>query len=172
MNDDLQVRRPAPLQPAERQAGSPRRWDQLHKGQVIGTRTIELSRADLIRYAAASGDHNPIHWNQRFAQEVGLEGVIAHGMLTMGAAVGLVTHWAGDPAKVTDYQTRFSKPVPVPDAAHGSPEAPTATLEITGKVGKLDEENRTARIDLTVELVDGDERSKVLTKCQAVVALS
>lgn len=143
----------------------------LEKGQSIGSRSVELSRADLIRYAAASGDHNPIHWNERFATEVGLEGVIAHGMLTMGAAVGLAADWAGDPGRVVDYQTRFTKPVPVPDPASGSPETPTATLEISGKIGKLDAEANTARIDLTVELVDGDQRSKVLTKSQAVVVL-
>lgn len=142
------------------------------KGQSIGSRRIEFSRADLIRYAAASGDHNPIHWNERFAEEVGLEGVIAHGMLTMGAAVGLVADWAGDPGGVVDYQTRFTKPVPVPDPAAGSPETPTAALEVTGKVGKVDAEAGTVRIDLTVELLDGAERTKVLAKSQAVVALA
>ncbi|MCH7477510.1 MAG: MaoC family dehydratase N-terminal domain-containing protein, partial [SAR324 cluster bacterium] len=85
----------------------------LEKGQSIGQRTVELSRADLIRYAAASGDHNPIHWNDRFAAEVGLDGVIAHGMLTMAVAVELVIAWAGDPTKVVDSQTRFTQPVPV-----------------------------------------------------------
>lgn len=144
----------------------------LVKGQTIGSRRIEFSRADLIRYAAASGDHNPIHWNQRFAEEVGLPGVIAHGMLTMGAAVGLVSDWVGDPASITDYQTRFTKPVPVPDAAEGSPETPTATLEVTGKVGKVDDDAGTARIDLTVELIEGQEKTKVLTKAQAVVELT
>ncbi|NDK32925.1 MaoC family dehydratase [Nesterenkonia haasae] len=143
----------------------------LEKGQSIGHRTIELSRADLIRYAAASGDHNPIHWNDRFATEVGLDGVIAHGMLTMGVSVELVTHWAGDPAKVVDYQTRFTKPVPVPEPEQGPPDIPTARLEISGKVGKLDAEAKTARIDLTVNLASGDEPSKVLTKSQAVVVL-
>ena len=150
---------------------------QLEKGSNIGSRQLQFSRADLIRYAAASGDHNPIHWNERFAQEVGLEGVIAHGMLTMGAAVGLVSDWAGDPGAVVDYQTRFTKPVPVPDAASGSPETPTATLEITGKIGAVDTEASTARVDLTVELLGAPEengeatRTKVLTKAQAVVKL-
>ncbi|TLP94578.1 acyl dehydratase [Nesterenkonia salmonea] len=143
----------------------------LEKGQSIGHRTVELSRADLIRYAAASGDHNPIHWNDRFATEVGLDGVIAHGMLTMGVSVELVAQWAGDPAKVVDYQTRFTKPVPVPEPPHGSPETPTAQLEVSGKVGKLDAEAKTARIDLTVELASGEQRDKVLTKAQAVVVL-
>lgn len=170
MQDDPQARRPVPPHPAEKRAGTSEAA-QLQKGQTIGSRLLEFSRADLIRYAAASGDHNPIHWNERFATEVGLEGVIAHGMLTMGAAVGLAADWAGDPGRVVDYQTRFTKPVPVPDAAEGSPETPTAVLKITGKVGKVDAEANTARVDLTVELVDGEERTKVLTKAQAVVVL-
>lgn len=144
---------------------------ELEKGQTVGTRTVTLSRADLIRYAAASGDHNPIHWNERFAREVGLEGVIAHGMLTMGLAVNLVADWAGDPGRILDYQTRFTRAVPVPDAADGPPEAATAALEITGRIGKLDATALTARIDLTVELSSGEARTKVLAKSQAVVAL-
>jgi hypothetical protein len=88
---------------------------ELSVGQDIGSRRIEVSRLDLIRYAGASGDFNPIHWNEAFARQVGLPGVIAHGMFTMGAAVQLVTDWAGDPGAVLDYQTRFTKPVPVPD---------------------------------------------------------
>lgn len=143
----------------------------LEKGQVIGSKTVTFSRADLVRYAAASADHNPIHWNERFAREVGLEGVIAHGMLTMGAAADLVTGWVGDPAAIIDYQTRFTKPVPVPDAAEGSPEAPTATVEISGRVGRLDPEAQTARVDLTVELVTADASAKVLAKTQAVVVV-
>ncbi|MGO1523757.1 MAG: MaoC family dehydratase [Nesterenkonia sp.] len=147
-------------------------FTELDKGQTIGTRTVTFSRADLIRYAAASGDHNPIHWNERFAAEVGLDGVIAHGMLTMGCAVDLVSEWTGDPGAVVDYQTRFTRPVPVPDAATGSPDEATATLQVTGRVGKLDQEAQTARIDLTVELLHGEERTRVLAKSQALVVLT
>lgn len=144
----------------------------LEKGQGIGSREIELSRADLIRYAAASGDHNPIHWNERFAREVGLEGVIAHGMLTMGLAVDLVGEWAGDPGAVVDYQARFSKPVPVPDAPSGSPEGPTARLSVSGKIGAVDPEAGTVRVDLTVAAEGPDGAVvKVLAKSQAVVAV-
>lgn len=139
----------------------------LEKGQEIGAREIALSRADLIRYAAASGDHNPIHWNERFAREVGLDGVIAHGMLTMGLAVDLVTEWAGDPGAVVDYQARFTRPVPVPDPEEGSPETSTATVAVTGKVGAVDAEAGTVRIDLTVAVGE----TKVLAKSQAVVRL-
>ena len=135
---------------------------------------MELSRASLVRYAGASGDFNPIHWNERFAQSVGLSGVIAHGMLTMGTAVQLVSDWAGDPGAIVDYQTRFTKPVPVADAPGGeNPDTPTNALTISGKVGALNEEERTARIDLTVTARDEEgKEQKVLMKSQAVVRLS
>lgn len=133
-------------------------------GTEIGSRSIEVTRADLVKYAGASGDFNPIHWNDRFAREVELPGVIAHGMFTMGAAVQLVTDWIGDPAAVVSYGTRFTKPVPVADLDGG----PGAVVEVAGVVGALDAEAATARIDLTVTL-DGQ---KVLVKAQATVRLA
>jgi acyl dehydratase len=143
-------------------------FDTLEKGQPIGTTTIRVNRADLVRYAGASGDFNPIHWNERFATEVGLPGVIAHGMFTMGSAVQLVSDWAQDPGAVIDYQTRFTKPVPVADPAGSNPSDFEGTaIEISGTIGALDAEARTARVDLTVS-VDG---TKVLVKAQAVVQL-
>ncbi|MHC8608677.1 MaoC family dehydratase [Paenarthrobacter ureafaciens] len=135
-------------------------------GQEIGNRTIEVTRQDLVKYAGASGDFNPIHWNEAFATSVELPGVIAHGMFTMGAAVQLVSDWAGDPAAVVDYQTRFTKPVLVTDTT-GTDE-PGAVIEVTGVVGALDGEAGTARIDLTVVAAG----QKVLMKSQAVVKLS
>ncbi|QJW37619.1 MaoC family dehydratase [Cellulosimicrobium protaetiae] len=129
-------------------------------GDVIGTRTVEVDRARLVRYAGASGDFNPIHWNDAFAAEVGLPGVIAHGMFTMGAAVALVEDWAGDPGAVVDYQTRFTRPVPVPNPG-------VATLEVTGTVGTIDADAGTVRVDLTVTF----EGARVLGKTQAVVRL-
>ena len=90
---------------------------------VVGTElpsiTATFTRADLVRYAGASGDFNIIHWNERTALAVGLPGVIAHGMLTMGQAIRVVTEWLGDPTKVTDYQVRFTRPVVVPDDDEG-----------------------------------------------------
>jgi hypothetical protein len=140
----------------------------LEKGQGIGSATLHVNRADLVRYAGASGDFNPIHWNERFATEVGLPGVIAHGMFTMGAAVQLVVDWCGDPAAVVDYQTRFTKPVPVPDPAGSNPADHQGTaVEVSGTVGAVDPDAGTARIDLTVVL-DGQ---KVLVKAQALVKL-
>ncbi|MDR4532166.1 MaoC family dehydratase [Glutamicibacter sp. PS] len=143
-------------------------FDTLEKGQVIGSKTISVNRGDLVRYAGASGDFNPIHWNERFAKEVELDSVIAHGMFTMGSAVDVVSEWVGNPAAVIDYQTRFTKPVVVQDPAGTNPtDQPGTEILVEGKVGALDAEAHTARIDLTVS-VDG---TKVLMKSQAVVQL-
>ncbi|SEF00581.1 MaoC like domain-containing protein [Arthrobacter alpinus] len=133
-------------------------------GTEIGSRTIEISRADLVKYAGASGDFNPIHWNERFAREVELPGVIAHGMFTMGAAVQLVTDWIGDPGAVVSYGTRFTKPVPVADLEG----EPGAVVNVVGVIGALDADAGTARIDLTVTL----EGQKVLVKAQALVRVA
>jgi len=141
-------------------------FNELTAGQEIGSRTVEVTRTDLVKYAGASGDFNPIHWNEAFATGVELPGVIAHGMFTMGAAVQLVTDWAGDPAAVVDFQTRFTKPVLVADTT-GSPE-PGATIEVSGAIGKLDADAGTARVDLTVVSAG----QKVLMKAQAIVRLS
>lgn len=144
-------------------------FSTLAVGDSIGERTITVNRADLVRYAGASGDFNPIHWNERFARDVELPGVIAHGMFTMGAAVQLVTDWAGDPGAVVDYQTRFTKPVVVEDVPGVTPtDAPGTEISVSGKIGAKDDDAATVRVDLTVEA--GGQ--KVLVKAQAVVRVS
>lgn len=147
--------------------------ESVDKGQSIGSREIPVTRADLVRYAGASGDFNPIHWNQRFAESVGLPGVIAHGMFTMGAAVQLVSDWVGDPGRIVDYQTRFTKPVPVPDAVGDqAPDSGGTVITVDGKIAAVDPEKGTARVDLAVSAPDLEGKSqKVLVKAQAVVAL-
>jgi acyl dehydratase len=110
-------------------------------GDVVAEQTYLLTRDSLVKYAGASGDFNPIHYRDDIAQSVGLPGVLAHGMLTMGIAIQPVAQWIGDPAKIVDYQVRFTRPVPV-DAADG------ATVTVTATVGAVDAD--TARIDLTV----------------------
>ncbi|ALD64571.1 acyl dehydratase [Glutamicibacter soli] len=143
-------------------------FDTLEKGQVLGTHTVNVNRADLVRYAGASGDFNPIHWNERFAKEVELPSVIAHGMFTMGAVIDLVSTWVGNPGAVIDYQTRFTKPVVVEDPEGTNPsDFEGTTIEVEGKIGALDAQARTARVDLTVSA----NGTKVLLKCQAVVQL-
>jgi acyl dehydratase len=86
----------------------------------LPTQTYQVTRADLIRYAGASGDFNPIHWSERFATQVGLPGVIAHGMFTMALVGRAVTTWAGAADAVVELSVRFSRPVPVPDTDEGT----------------------------------------------------
>ncbi|SHG79895.1 MaoC family dehydratase [Geodermatophilus nigrescens] len=132
---------------------------------AVGTELPEqvhrVTRADLVRYAGASGDLNPIHWSDRVATGVGLPGVIAHGMLTMGLAARAVTDWAGDPGALVEYQVRFSRPVVVPDDDTG------AEVTVRGKVGAVLDGGR-VRVDLTV--TSGGE--KVLSLARATVALA
>jgi acyl dehydratase len=130
-------------------------------GTELPDRTFRVTRADLVRYAGASGDFNPIHWNERVATEVGLPGVIAHGMLTMALAARLVTAWAGDPAALVEYHVRFGRPVLVPDDDTG------AEVTVRGVVGALLDDGR-ARVDLTVTS-GGD---KVLSLARATVRLA
>jgi acyl dehydratase len=135
--------------------------DELTVGQSVARRTISVTRGDLVRYAGASKDFNPIHWNDRFAREVGLPGVIAHGMFTMGQAVNVVADWVDDPGAVVDYGVRFTRAVPVPDPG-------VATVEVEAVIGAIDADARTARVDLTVTF----EGARVLGKAQVLVALS
>ena len=129
-----------------------------HVGEEIPPLRVRVTRDQLVRYAGASLDFNPIHWNERFAKEVGLPDVIAHGMLTMALAARLVTEWLGDPGKLLDYSCRFTRPVVVPDDGEG------AEVEFTGKVGQVRDDG-TARVDITAKF---DGRT-VLGKAVAVV---
>lgn len=126
-------------------------------GAELPAQDFPISRDDLVRYAGASRDFNPIHWNERFAKSVGLPDVIAHGMFTMASAIRVVTDWAGDPGAVVEYSVRFTRPVvvPYPDGA---------TLHVTGAV-------RTVRDDglVEVELTCTVEGQTVLARARAVV---
>jgi acyl dehydratase len=121
-------------------------------------RTYRVTRADLVRYAGASGDFNPIHWSDRVAVKVGLPGVIAHGMFTMALAGRALTEWTGDPAPVIDFGVRFARPVPVPDTDEGT------EVVVNGVVKEVTEEGH-AIVDVTVTC-HGD---KVLGPARATV---
>jgi acyl dehydratase len=135
--------------------------DDLDVGSELPERAYRITRADLVRYAGASGDFNPIHWSDRTATAVGLPGVIAHGMLTMALAGRAVTDWTGDPGALVEYQVRFGRPVVVPDDDDG------AELTVRGAVAALLDGPR-ARVDLTVTC-DGE---KVLSLARATVRLT
>ncbi|OIK25842.1 MaoC family dehydratase [Streptomyces malaysiense] len=136
-------------------------YDDVEVGTELPARTFPVTRATLVRYAGASGDFNPIHWNERFAREVGLPDVIAHGMFTMAEAIRVVTDWLGDPGAVVEYGVRFTKPVVVPDDDQG------ALIEVSAKVAAKLEDN-TVRVDLTATSAG----QKVLGMSRAVVRLA
>ena len=130
-------------------------------GAELPEQVYRVSRADLVRYAGASGDFNPIHWSDRVATSVGLPGVIAHGMFTMALAGRAVTSWTGDPAALEEYHVRFGRPVVVPDDEQG------AEGTVRGKVGSVLDDGR-LRVDLPVTSA-GD---KVLSLARATVRLA
>ncbi|WP_435208252.1 MaoC family dehydratase [Micromonospora sp. bgisy143] len=124
----------------------------------LPAKTFRVTRADLIRYAGASGDFNPIHWSDRVATKVGLPGVIAHGMFTMALVGRAVTEWAGAPDAVVEYGVRFTRPVVVPDDDQGT------EVEVTARVREVTE-NGLTRLDVTATCL-GD---KVLSQARAVI---
>ncbi|MFG2790425.1 MaoC family dehydratase [Streptomyces sp. NPDC048419] len=136
-------------------------YDGVEVGTELPAQTFTVTRATLVQYAGASGDFNPIHWNEKFANEVGLPDVIAHGMFTMAEAVRVVTDWTGDPGAVVEYGVRFTRPVVVPNDDQG------ATIEVSGKVAVKLDDNR-VRVDLTA--TSGGQ--KVLGMSRAVVQLA
>ncbi|MCG5469695.1 MaoC family dehydratase [Micromonospora sp. LAH09] len=124
----------------------------------LPAQTFRVTRADLVRYAGASGDFNPIHWSDRVATKVGLPGVIAHGMFTMALVGRAITEWAGAPDAVVEYGVRFTRPVVVPDDDQGT------EIEVTARVREVTEDGLT-RIDVTA--VCGGE--KVLSQARATI---
>ncbi|WP_353113778.1 MaoC/PaaZ C-terminal domain-containing protein [Microbacterium sp.] len=127
-------------------------------GDVVAERTVHLTRESLVRYAGASGDFNPIHYRDDVAAQVGLPGVLAHGMLTMGIASSVVVAALGDVARIVDYGVRFTKPVVVDPVAG-------ADVTVVATVGAIADD--VARIDLKV--THGE--TTVLAKAQLRVAL-
>jgi acyl dehydratase len=133
-------------------------------GTVLPPLTVRLTRAELVRYAGASGDFNPIHYSEHFAARVGLPGVVAHGLLTMGTALRVVTDWVGDPARVRSYAVRFTKPVVVPDDDQG------AEVTISGTVSALELSADGGRMaTVSIDVVCDDQL--VLSAARAEVAL-
>ena len=134
---------------------------QVHVGLELPAQEFVFTRADLIKYAGASGDFNIIHWNERVAREVGLPSVIAHGMLTMGTAIRVVTDWLGDPGKVIEYSARFTRPIPVPDTDEGT------SIKVSAKITELLENDQAV---ITISAIHNEVT--VLAKTVATVQLA
>ncbi|MDT4987020.1 MAG: hypothetical protein QOI74_1114 [Micromonosporaceae bacterium] len=130
----------------------------MKQGEQLTPYTFRVTRADLIRYAGASGDFNPIHWSDRVATKVGLPGVIAHGMYTMALAGQAVLGWTGDPAAVVEFAVRFTKPVLVPDDDEGTEVTVSAVVKAVDEAGSA-----------TLELTVACGADKVLGQARALV---
>ena len=136
------------------------KYADVEPGTELEPRSYQVNRLNLVQYAGASGDFNPIHWNERVATSVGLPNVIAHGMYTMAEAGRFASEWAGDPGAVVEFGVRFSAPVVVPDDDQG------ATISIGGTVEEKLDGNR-----VVLALVARSGDTKVLTRARAVVVL-
>lgn len=126
-------------------------------GDELPPLDLRLTRPDVVRYSGASTDFNPIHYNDRSAQAIGLPGVVVHGMWTMGAALRIVTDWVADPARVTSYFVRFVAPVLVPDDDLGT------TVAVRARVSAVSDDV----ITVAIEATHGDD--KVLGAAKAEV---
>ena len=129
----------------------------MQTGDVLPEQVYTVTRADLVRYAGASGDQNPIHWSDRVATSVGLPGVIAHGMFTMALAARALDTWAGEPGRVRELGCRFTRPVVVPDDDSG------VEVVVRGTVAGVDDDG--VRLDLEVSCAG----TKVLGRPRAVL---
>ena len=136
------------------------KYADVEPGTELEPRSYQVTRLNLVQYAGASGDFNPIHTNERIARSVGLTDVIAHGMYTMAEAGRFASEWAGDPGAVVEFGVRFSSPVVVPDDDQG------ATIQIGGTVEEKLDGNK-----VVLALVARSNGTKVLTRARAVVVL-
>ncbi|MGQ4599751.1 fused (3R)-hydroxyacyl-ACP dehydratase subunits HadA/HadB [Nocardia sp. R6R-6] len=137
-----------------------RRFDTVVPGAELAPRTLTISRGDLVNYAGVAGDPNPIHWSPEIAARMGLETVVAQGMLTIGLSVDLLTSWLGDPGALRAYNVRLTSPVHV--GASGG------RIEFRGRVKHLDTDARVATVAITAE----HEGRKIFGRATAEVALA
>jgi acyl dehydratase len=137
-----------------------RSFDDVAVGEEIPERSNVVDRAQLVQYAGASGDFNPIHWNPDFAQMVGLPGVIAHGMFTMALVARAVGEWAGDPGAVRRISVQFRKEV-----------LPEEKVVAKGRVAEKDETARTVRLELWAEVEREGRTLQPIKNGEAIVEL-
>ena len=131
----------------------------MQTGDTLPEQVYTVTRADLVRYAGASGDRNPIHWSDRVATSVGLPGVIAHGMYTLALAARALDTWAGAPGKVRELGCKFTSPVVVPDDERG------VEVRVAGTVTQVTDDGAHVALEVTC----GDV--KVLGRPRAVLGV-
>ncbi len=131
-------------------------------GQALPVHEYEVSRADLVAYAEASGDDNPIHQDEEVALAVGLPGVIAHGMFTLALTSRALDAWAGAPGRVRELGAKFTRPVVV--QAHEP-----AYVTVAGVVRSAERTDEGTVVTLALEVTCGID--KVLGAPKAVLVV-
>jgi acyl dehydratase len=124
-------------------------FDDVHEGDQAPEFGHELARTDLVRYAGASGDFNPMHHDEIQAQSAGLPSVFGHGMFTMGVLGKALTDYVGV-GNLRVYKVRFTKQT-----------WPGEQLTTKITVKKKYDEHGEHRVDLDCEVVNGDGEAKV-----------
>jgi acyl dehydratase len=125
---------------------SPPKFDDLEVGDEVPVLSKVVKREDVKAYADASGDQNPLHQDDSFAQSVGFPGIIAHGMFTMAHLSTCVTNWLGDPEALRRIKVQFRAVVFMNE-----------TIEAGGTIATVDPETKRAELELWVRLErDGD----------------
>jgi acyl dehydratase len=132
-------------------------FDDVNEGDEAPAVTHELTRTDLVMYAGASGDFNPMHHDEVKAKEAGLPSVFGHGMFSMGLLGRAITDWVGI-GNLRNFKVRFTKQT-------WPGEKLTSKISVTGK-RKEDGENL---VDLDVALTN--ESGEVKVAGSAVAAL-
>jgi acyl dehydratase len=136
------------------------RFEDVEVGEELPTRSNRIDRAQLVRYAGASGDFNPLHWNEEFARSVGFPSVIAHGMFNMALVARVVGDWTGDPGVIRRLRVQFRKEV-----------LPDETLVAKGRVVEKQERDRTVRVELWAELERDGRTIQAIKNGEALVEL-
>jgi acyl dehydratase len=139
-----------------------REFSSVAAGDQLPARVMTLNRQDLVNYAGVSGDLNPIHWDDDIARRMGLGGVIAHGMLTIGMGGGYLTSWVGDPGAVTEYNVRLTSMVPVPNDGRGT------DIAFSGRIKSVDPQTKSVTIALSASV----EGKKIFGRAIAVARLA
>jgi acyl dehydratase len=136
------------------------RFEDVEVGEELPSRSNRIDRAQLVRYAGASGDFNPLHWNEEFARSVGFPSVIAHGMFNMALVARVVSDWTGDPGVLRSIRVQFRKEV-----------LPDENLVAKGRVAGKEETDRTVRVELRAELERDGRKIQAIKNGEAVVEL-
>ena len=137
------------------------RFDDVRVGDEIPSASKTVRREDVKAYADASGDQNPLHQDDVFAQSVGFPGIIAHGMFSMAHVTKAVTDWLGDPGALKRMSVQFRAVVFMDE-----------TLVARGRVESLDPATKRAKVSVWAEVQRNGETVLPIKNSEAEVELA